>query len=560
MTHARQNHMKPIHSVLLLLTLAGSAWGQEKVLIINGTTMLDAVKSLELVRNGSADDAIANRVKLQARFDAGAPKYPLFFPGAVTDNQRFNFDDTVTIPTSTGWNLSGIGFTGPEGTPAADYDSRLSIRAISKATTFDGSTNKLTASGAGTTVTVTGRAVTSRDVYNSVYISGGTGVTPGWYGINSVVEGASGVGTWTLDRAWCTGAVTAGTGYYCPAIICDKSQGTTVQNLGFTGSHLTSDTPVAQVLYHVLTNEEGLNTGKHVFRQCSFGDSEVGILCGKHMASSFDDGSTVGLLWDGHDGLHADNLTLDKMNFVGVNYPVVIRNLQSVGHVCSDLHIGAMDGSAFYFESGNRLSCRGLKLSGGSGTQNALRLGNRVVDGTFALRDVWFDSTNKPQLLRTTWSQNHRAQVVFDGVQLRQNSPTAPTHFLVDASSGVRVTLLNVWGDGDEPYGIWPNSVKLTFTSSIYKPHMLVGGSVLNVTTNAYEILDASCTAGIDVEFVGNCKVDGTALRSGRYVTGTGWDTTNSGYSYLPPDSNKDLKKFYAAIGLPEPGHWALSP
>lgn len=74
---------------------------------------------------------------------------------------------------------------------------------------FDGVTISATTSGVSTTILITGYAAASTDLGNVVQISGGTNFIAGFYEIQAVNPGVSGVGTWTLDRN-CTSGIGAG--------------------------------------------------------------------------------------------------------------------------------------------------------------------------------------------------------------------------------------------------------------------------------------------------------------------------------------------------------------
>jgi hypothetical protein len=282
------------------------------VKIINGTTMNDAVASFRLTNNSTAS-RVVNLAALQAKIDSGAPVYPYFFPGAASGTGGFWFSDTIQIPAASGMAWHGVGGadspSGIGGGPG--YGSRINLYALDgtgggnyndvNATRFDGSTKKLTSSGAGTTMIVTGRAtVLLTDKYNSVYITGGAGVLRGWYGIVDVSEGISGVGTWTLDRAWCTGTVTDGTGFYCPAIVHDKSWGLDLQGLIFSFRQFAGGSSAdgnGSVCYHIATQStSGSANGKQRFTNCSFAYADVGVLNGRFMANAFPDRRARGSL------------------------------------------------------------------------------------------------------------------------------------------------------------------------------------------------------------------------------------------------------------------------
>jgi hypothetical protein len=174
-------------AILSLLALVGAAVAEDKVLVVTGGPKADVVKSFGLV-SGDKDHAAANRTKLQAKLDAGPAIYPWFFPGVASSAEAIHFDNTLILPGDSGRAWTGGGQAGL-GSPGGVLGSRLILRAGSSggdvhATTFDDmSMNTLTSEGAVAAITVIGRDVVASDQYNSVYVSDGTNVLPGWYGI-----------------------------------------------------------------------------------------------------------------------------------------------------------------------------------------------------------------------------------------------------------------------------------------------------------------------------------------------------------------------------------------
>lgn len=99
-----------------------------------------------------------------------------------------------------GSNNNGGGFkAGAAGTDRSQQDAAHVV--------FDGTTVKMTSSGTTATVTLTGHTGVAADVGNVVNVTGGTNATAGLYEIT-----AASSTTWTLDRNWCSGAVTNGAG------------------------------------------------------------------------------------------------------------------------------------------------------------------------------------------------------------------------------------------------------------------------------------------------------------------------------------------------------------
>ena len=131
----------------------------------------------------------------------------------------------VWIPSGTNWTIGEYKISSVSGgkatlatSPSAAGNGNTASATIdrSQATSaqivFDGVTDSATTSGTSATITVTGVGTTAADVGNWLNITGGTNFTTGVYQIVSVVVGAAGVGTWTLDRNCSSGAGAAMTG------------------------------------------------------------------------------------------------------------------------------------------------------------------------------------------------------------------------------------------------------------------------------------------------------------------------------------------------------------
>ena len=421
-----------------------------------------------------------NRSELQAWLDdTQFRKYPLYWPGGALDKKHYLFDRTITIPATAGLKWSGMGLQDPDGYAGSDAGSFLCLRASSYATTFDGTSNlRLVSSGASTVCTVHGRATVAEDLYNSVYISGGTNATAGWYGITAVTPGASGTGTWTLGGSgsptanWCSGAVTNGTGYYCPALIANKAYGMVVEGLAFTHKVLSGDSVGGQVLWHNLTTDETGGTApaghQTVFRDCSFGNADVAILDGTDMAGAFGNGAVTN--WVNSDGLHADTNTLHSCIFSNIKACLYQRCSNGVWQDWQAIRVANLNGDVFRFDTGGKLNADTLWISGGSGRQNVLYLGPRVNSNMnpFIVRNVSFDgATVHPQLLVTDAGASFGATVTFDGgiIDAVDITPTVlDDYYLVDVDGDLTLTIRDMVGPNTasavEPF--WEGCMRFT--------------------------------------------------------------------------------------------------
>lgn len=101
---------------------------------------------------------------------------------------------------STGNDANGGGFKA--GATGTDYSQQNAAQVA-----LDGAVIYATAGGASSTVTLNGVTGLAAHVGNVVQFTGGTNVTAGFYEITGYTAGS-----WTVDRNWCTGAVTDGAG------------------------------------------------------------------------------------------------------------------------------------------------------------------------------------------------------------------------------------------------------------------------------------------------------------------------------------------------------------
>jgi hypothetical protein len=131
------------------------------------------------------------------------------------------------------------------------------------------------------------------------------------------------------------------------------------------------------------------------------------------------------------------------------------------------------------------------------------------------------DNTRNPQLVVTNWDNvDTRANVTIQNGILNRASTNEDLP-LVDVQSGIKLRLRDIQGSSgaSAPAGIWPNSIRLK-TGLTFKPHVIIEGCELDVTTDPEEVIDEDeCDALITVEFLNNCKSDGTALANKTYTT-----------------------------------------
>jgi hypothetical protein len=530
-------------------------------LIISGSPKSD-VQRLGLRQDYATGTTPTDNVTiLQAELDSpGFAKYPYFFPGPTSNNTAdYIFSNTIKIPPRVGLRFEGMGAGTPSGT-ATGYNNHanLTMRGISYATTFDGTTNKLTAAGTSATVTVTGRATTAADKYQSVEITGGTNATAGWYGIESVSVGASGVGTWTLDRNWCTGAVTAGTGFFCPELIMCGGHGTLFDGITFKGRRLTSDdaSKDPSVLFHQLPTgyDSAANAGKTEFRGCGFYGAKVGLMCGVDMR--YADYDTYSATWPAGTGSyqanHADHTNMNKIWFQELETCVLLRSQQSVSHSFRDLRCSEITKHIFRVDSGGVIDANGLWISGSNPC--VVSLGGWANWCNIVIQQTHFDHASvKPQLVVMDDNCELRTNVTFNGGQLSatavgDNPITDPNYTLDAFDSAYKPNwyLLDLIGNayvavsdfcarsyGTDIKGFWPKSLKLRqgATTSTLKPYVRLTGVTLWVE-DAEDVIDlVNSSSGATVEFIGCHNFNGTPYKNGRYVVGTGWNTTTSGWS-----------------------------
>jgi hypothetical protein len=157
-------------------------------------------------------------------------------------------------------------------------------------------------------------------------------------------------------------------------------------------------------------------------------------------------------------------------------------------------------------------------------------------DGPYLIEGFSFDggdNTRNPQLVVTNWDNiDTRANVTIQNGILNRASTNEDLP-LVDIQGGCKLRLRDIQGSSgaSAPAGIWPNSIRLK-TGLTFKPHVIIEGCELDVTSDPSEVVDLTTghfDEGISVEFIGNCKKDGTPLRDGVFITGSGWQTTDYG-------------------------------
>jgi hypothetical protein len=480
----------------------------------------------------------ANRAALQAKIDAGAPynKYPWFFasPGGLTQ-QYYRVENTIIMRPLHGgrlWHSNGVGI--PDGT-GNSWTAGFCNRSLAIRTVFDGSNKKLTSAGTTRVVTATGRSVVASDQYNSVYISGGANVTAGWYGVEAVDTSA---GTWTLDRNWCTGAVTDGQATYVPTLIRDHGRGNVYRGLIFTAYRVPTDytqnpTNKGSIGLHLATSQISVsgnlkcNTGKHLIENCAFEGYEVPVLCGRHLAQW----KSSATKWVGDTDGHADTITVRNVQFARCSSGLVTRNNQSVVHRADGITVNSLAGHVFHFDSGGRLVASNIHLQSGSLTQplGILRIGTFAGREAFpcVIRGVSFDGGNScpnPQLLLTDWEAmgpNVVGSVVFDGVSLNRAPAHADNIPLIDAQGKLSITVRNL-SRGNA--GIWNGSIRLQQASEAATvPYVLLQCCDID-SDDPEDVLHSDCDPGATIEFIG-CRsgLDGELLMNGRYIVGTGW-------------------------------------
>lgn len=528
---------------LALVTLPGihrPTAAQTKVLVIGGAPVNDVTRlGLTIDNNTTQARAEANLATLQAFIDTNpeCTRFPLYFRSvgvtAHAGTRVYAFSDTVNLPYNVG-SLSWIGQgNGTSQGTGNVYQPRLCLPSDENyaATSFDGTTRKLTSTGAGAVAVVHGREVTANDVCNSVYISGGTNATTGWRGIVAVTPGPSGTGTWTFGDDWCTGAVTDGVGKYCPALLRDKGKGNVFQGLAFTAQQGNSDEEVGCVGFHVIPNlgpDSPINTansGKQLIQSCFFRGFRVAVLQGKNL-----DAWQAGEDFDGRIANHADHMTTMVCHFHDCESCFVKRNQQSLGDFHFNVH--TVDcGTVFDVESGGKVFAYGVHLQGNGnpfGHTQLFRIGPRVSgnESMFACYGFSIDgSTLNPQLIVTDRSSSSSplTVVVSGGVINRGDESTLP---LVDIQGKTRLKLSDIGISSVDKGGFMAGDLLLRDGSSGSKTHTTFD-NVRVLVQDLTELFDENgpvqCDDGHSVTFRSVTLADGTISPDRRYVTGTGW-------------------------------------
>lgn len=478
---------------------------------------------------GNQSAAATSRATLQNSIDDGTlHSHPWFFPaalGGTSQNMPYHINDTLVLPEDTGRQFEGVGRhlgTSDNGTLRTSF---LCLRQWTFQTIFDGSTNKLTSSGASAVVTLVGRTVADRNRYNTVHISGGANVVPGWYGIESVDVANN---RWTLDRSWCTGAVTDGQGTYKPSIVTDLGAGRVWKSLGFSARQLINDGPEGSpvsglVNYHLASSyapDDRRSTGYQHFTDCGFYWADIGILCGRYLNHEDPfDLSKVGSSWIGDSDDQSDNLTTDACFFVG-KVAVYANNRLSLIHTHRAMRCSISD-SVFFFAAGGKLRADGIEINGETGKQCILTLGRWAYElnvGEFNIQNVSFDgNTANPQLLygrSQTLTQSPQVTIghvaVFD-----KDAATALPRVDIDGSAFIHLHHIGGWASG---VGIPAGSLLLRANAAGYRPTVMIDYSLVG-DADPGDLLHADSASGARVIFgTGNRLSDGTILEAQTYT------------------------------------------
>lgn len=494
--------------VQIISTLLGNS--------ISGSSIVDLGSKYGLVQyvKGAQSDTIQkgiatdNRIALQYANDNETRSLPWFLEGSPNTASgvasMYNIDDTLVF-TKSQRKISGVGPSSWSTDP--DRGSFLCLNADWYRQSISGSSTL-----SSTTLTVTGHTVTSRDLYNSFEITGGTNFVTGWYHINGVDTVAN---TWTLDRACTTGGNgSALTAIYIPEPIQYRSSGNVHEGLLFSGLNSYSNTYSGAVGTHItcLTGGES----HHTFNNCGWYYFDHAILLGKGMAA-YGDGSPVWYDWDGKHDNHADLLTVNNGYFYGIKNCVVCKTEQSLCHKLTAIRALSVRGSIVHAEAGGNFYIDGVWMSGTTGTQRIFYLGGGVEPGSgpYVCRNFFYDGENntyQPQLVKTGYdfrigdSLNTQNTVVFDGgVISRAASPGSA--YLVDVQDLTHIILNNLQG-GYDTGGIWANAFRLRAGAGTNKPSMIVSGCQLNVATQS-DVVDPLSVAGAVVKFYGNTDQSG---------------------------------------------------
>lgn len=503
------------------------------VKVVEARPVADAVRNLLCSHANTSDAATANVPKVQNWIDAHDYRYQLYFPAGEAAFAGTHFDHTLKIPAYSGFKMGGAGMAFPNGaTGLSSVGSYIRQKASQTRTDFDGTTNKLTSSGSGTTCVLTGRATVAKDANNSIYISDGTNVTPGWYGIPSCTPGPSGTGTLTLDRSWCTGAVTDGAGWYVPEII---------QNGGCLSVHndltfLYRYDPVAEAAYsgsacyHILTNTgAGPPVGKHKFYNCAFGFAEAGILHGRYMVGV--DATTE--TWTGSTDDHGDTTEDYGCFYSNLRNCMVMNNAQSVGHDSHGAQAQNITNAFIQANAGGRINVYGLKgLAGSTGTQDLFDIG----PGYQGIEDecnAFGGSTDRgncrnPGLVKTRWTGfNKIGRFNFFGYACHRNT-THDSHPVVDIQSQATVLIDSCVFNTGSARGLWAQSIRVKQGgSAFYTPRVTVRNVLFASGVEPAETIHSDSDDGIFIDFYGCNDLAQAKWPDKTYLTGTGYVVWN---------------------------------
>jgi hypothetical protein len=489
----------------------------------------------ESSQSPSSSRARTNHSRIMSRIDAlhTYSRYPWQFATHPIDEhtgyRRYDFDRTIILPAGYGgrtWRGQGHGTTQGAGNVYTPTFQMSADQTYAK-TTFAGTTNsRMTSSGASNVMTFVGRTVVDRfDVDGSLRVTGGTNATAGYYGIVSVdVED----NTVTLDRNWCTGAVTNGAGYYCPDLIRDYSKANCYESLRFFGTG--DDTKAAKGLvgYHGYGNPggAGVNTCRHTFRDCYFDGFEVGVLAGRSLSrwgEAFPTNPEEPAFAGSNDN-NGDHLVFDTCDFAYCDSAFLNRSSQAVGHTFRTAYVNEC--KVFLdVECGGKIFVDGVHLQGPAQTypwHRLLRLGRAVGESTnmFTFRDVSMDATCfNPQLVVSDWSSVLSAgSVSIHDVKIQRHAnSTLP---LFDIQGGVMLTLdVVTMGDSGGKGRLMAKDFKLRDGASSTKTYTIVRNAHLGETlANLVKYPSLDCQAGHVIDFM-NCKDYANALVHNKRLT-----------------------------------------
>lgn len=510
---------------LLLLLIAGSANGQfDNRVGINQPPFFDVSATFGIPINNQAAAALS-RATLQEKIDSKTHHaYPWFFPaalGGTSQNMPYHINDSLVLPEDTGRQFEGAGrylASSQNGTLRSSY---LCLRAWTFQTIFDGAARKLTSSGPSNVVTVTGRSVAARDRYNTVHITGGTNVTPGYYGIESVDTRNN---RWILDRNWCTAAVANGAAKYVPAMVTDMGAGRVWKSLGLSFKQLPSDPVDGTVCYHVASSygpDNRRSTGYQHFTDCGFFWGEVGILNGRYLnhADPFDL-NRFESSWTGITDDQSDNLVTDSCFFVG-KVGVYANNSLSLIHTHHNMRC-QISNSVFFFAAGGKLRADGIEINGATGKQCVLTLGPMAYENNvnmFNVQNVSFDgNTSRPQLIfGRSQNMTQTPNITIGHVSMFSQSPDSDLP-RVDIDGRAMITLHHITGWAAKgSTGIPSGSLRLKANAAGYRPTVTISHSLLG-SSNPADLLHAESDAGTVVVLgPGNYLNDGTLVDETTY-------------------------------------------